>query len=78
MEATKAIKLVLGEFYQSDRIPFFLALWRESKNCLFIEPDRTDEKNKGIYWCSNKTSTEVGCNKLKIGNYKESYIICML
>ncbi|GJX73779.1 omega-6 fatty acid desaturase [Tanacetum coccineum] len=50
MEATKAIRPVLGEFYQSDSTPYFVALWRESKNCLFIEPDESDEKNKGIYW----------------------------
>ncbi|CAH1439563.1 unnamed protein product [Lactuca virosa] len=51
MEATKAIRPILGEFYQSDSTPFFLALWRESKNCLFVEPDNEiDEKNKGIYW----------------------------
>ncbi|KAL7609061.1 hypothetical protein Lser_V15G14284 [Lactuca serriola] len=51
MEATKAIRPILGEFYQSDSTPFFLALWRESKNCLFVEPDNEiDEKKKGIYW----------------------------
>ncbi|GJT29673.1 omega-6 fatty acid desaturase [Tanacetum coccineum] len=50
MEATKAIRPIMGEFYQSDSTPFFVALWRESKNCLFIEPDESDEKNKGIYW----------------------------
>nr|GEW65926.1 delta(12)-fatty-acid desaturase FAD2 [Tanacetum cinerariifolium] len=53
MEATKAIRPVLGEFYQSDSTPYFVALWRESKNCLFIEPDESDEKNKGIYWYRN-------------------------
>ncbi|KAJ0780122.1 putative oxidoreductase [Helianthus annuus] len=54
MEATKAIRPILGEFYQSDSTPFFVALWRESKNCLFIEPDdERDEKNKGIYWFRN-------------------------
>ncbi|CAH1454252.1 unnamed protein product [Lactuca virosa] len=50
MEATKAIRPIVGEFYQKDSTPFFMALWRESKNCLFIEPDEGDEKNKGIYW----------------------------
>lgn len=54
MEATKAIRPVLGEFYQIDRTPFFVALWRESKNCLFIEPDESDEKSNGIYWYRNK------------------------
>ncbi|CAI9291796.1 unnamed protein product [Lactuca saligna] len=50
MEATKAIRPIVGEFYQKDSTPFFMALWRESKNCLFVEPDEGDEKNKGIYW----------------------------
>ncbi|KAK9055451.1 hypothetical protein SSX86_026534 [Deinandra increscens subsp. villosa] len=54
MEATKAIMPVLGDFYQSDSTPFWVALWRESKTCMFIEPDESDEKNKGIYWFSNK------------------------
>ncbi|KAM0021554.1 putative acyl-lipid omega-6 desaturase (cytochrome b5) [Helianthus debilis subsp. tardiflorus] len=54
MEATKAIKSALGEFYQSDSTPFFVVLWRESKNFMFIEPDGTDEKNKGIYLYNNK------------------------
>ncbi|KAI3801391.1 hypothetical protein L1987_29496 [Smallanthus sonchifolius] len=54
MEATKAIRPIMGEFYQCDRTPFLVALWRESKNCLFIEPDESDEKNKGIYWYSSK------------------------
>ncbi|KAI3801389.1 hypothetical protein L1987_29494 [Smallanthus sonchifolius] len=54
MEATKAIRPIMGEFYQCDRTPFLVALWRESKNCLFIEPDESDEKNKGIYWYTSK------------------------
>ncbi|KAK9055454.1 hypothetical protein SSX86_026537 [Deinandra increscens subsp. villosa] len=53
MEATKAIRPIMGEFYQSDKTSFMVALWRESKNCLFIEPDESDEKNKGIYWYSS-------------------------
>ncbi|XP_071697285.1 delta(12)-fatty-acid desaturase FAD2-like [Rutidosis leptorrhynchoides] len=50
MEATKAIRPIIGEYYQSDSTPFFVALWRESMNCLFIEADESNEKNKGIYW----------------------------
>lgn len=52
MEATKAIRPVLGEYYQIDRTPFLVALWRESKNCLFIEADETT--NKGVYWYGSK------------------------
>ncbi|KAJ0954712.1 putative acyl-lipid omega-6 desaturase (cytochrome b5) [Helianthus annuus] len=54
MEATEAIKTALGAFYQSDSTPFFVVLWRESKKLLFIEPDGTDEKNKGVYLYNNK------------------------
>ncbi|KAI3782496.1 hypothetical protein L2E82_12544 [Cichorium intybus] len=50
MEATKAIRPIVGDFYQIDSTPFFVALWRESKNCLFIEPDESNEKSRGIYW----------------------------
>ncbi|KAI3514333.1 hypothetical protein L1887_12657 [Cichorium endivia] len=50
MEATKAIRPIVGDFYQSDNTPFFVALWRESKNCLFIELDESNEKSRGIYW----------------------------
>nr|XP_043619257.1 delta(12)-fatty-acid desaturase FAD2-like [Erigeron canadensis] len=53
MEATNAIKPILGEFYQSDSTPYYVALWRESKNCMFVEPDKSDDR-KGIYWYSRK------------------------
>ncbi len=54
MEATKAIKPILGEYYQCDRTPFLKALWRESKRCLFIEQDENDQNKKGIFWYGNK------------------------
>ncbi|XP_076892986.1 delta(12)-fatty-acid desaturase FAD2-like [Bidens hawaiensis] len=54
VEATKAIKPILGEFYQFDSTPFYKALWRESKVCLFIEPDESDGERRGVFWYSNK------------------------
>lgn len=54
VEATKAIKPVLGEYYQCDRTPFLKALWRESRKCLFIERDEADEDKKGIFWFGHK------------------------
>ncbi|KVI12046.1 delta(12)-fatty-acid desaturase FAD2-like [Cynara cardunculus var. scolymus] len=54
MEATKAMVPILGEYYQFDKTPFMLALWRESKKCVYVEPDEDGEKNKGIYWYNYK------------------------
>ncbi|KAI3461058.1 hypothetical protein Pfo_017721 [Paulownia fortunei] len=34
MEATKAIKPILGQYYQFDGTPFYKALWREAMECL--------------------------------------------
>ncbi|EMS45906.1 Omega-6 fatty acid desaturase, endoplasmic reticulum isozyme 2 [Triticum urartu] len=50
MEATKAIKPILGEYYQIDRTPLAKATWREAKECLYI----VREDSKGIFWYSNK------------------------
>ncbi|KAI7739052.1 hypothetical protein M8C21_030329 [Ambrosia artemisiifolia] len=48
-EARDAIKPVLGDFYKIDRTPIFKAMWREAKECIYIEPDE-DMKHKGVYW----------------------------
>ncbi|CAN1133642.1 hypothetical protein LINPERHAP2_LOCUS7789 [Linum perenne] len=40
MEATNAIKPLL-------------ALWREAKQCVYIESDECD-KNKGVFWYKTK------------------------
>ncbi|GKF56201.1 hypothetical protein Tco_0166541, partial [Tanacetum coccineum] len=47
-EARDAIKPVLGEFYKIDRTPIFKAMWREAKECIYIEPD-VDSEHKGTY-----------------------------
>jgi omega-6 fatty acid desaturase (delta-12 desaturase) len=51
MEATKAIRPLLGDYYKRDSTPIVKALWREAKECIFVEPmaDR-----KGVLWYSNK------------------------
>ncbi|XP_051198194.1 fatty acid desaturase DES2 [Lolium perenne] len=51
MEATKAILPLLGDYYKRDSTPIAKALWREAKECIFVEPmaDR-----KGVLWYSNK------------------------
>ncbi|KAK2991656.1 hypothetical protein RJ640_023797 [Escallonia rubra] len=53
MEATKAIKPILKEYYQFDGTPFFKAMWREARECLYVEPDE-DAPNKGVFWYKNK------------------------
>ncbi|XP_047156853.1 omega-6 fatty acid desaturase, endoplasmic reticulum isozyme 1-like [Vigna umbellata] len=55
MEATNAIKAILGEYYQFDNTPFYKALWREAKECLYVEPDEVTSQ-KGVYWYRNKFS----------------------
>uniref|UniRef100_A0ACD5VAC4 Uncharacterized protein n=1 Tax=Avena sativa TaxID=4498 RepID=A0ACD5VAC4_AVESA len=51
MEATKAIRPVLGHYYKRDATPIATALWREAKECIFVEPM---EDRKGVLWYSNK------------------------
>ncbi|KAG1363892.1 omega-6 fatty acid desaturase, endoplasmic reticulum isozyme 2 [Cocos nucifera] len=53
MEATKAIRPILGEYYQFDGTPVFKALWREARECIYVEPDEGGEK-KGVFWYRNK------------------------
>lgn len=53
MEATKAVKPVLGEYYRFDGTPIFKAMWREAKECLYVEPD-DDAPTKGVFWYGNK------------------------
>ncbi|CAN1133645.1 Delta(12)-fatty-acid desaturase FAD2 [Linum perenne] len=53
MEATNAIKPLLGEYYHIDRTPIVKALWREAKQCVYIESDECD-KNKGVFWYKTK------------------------
>ncbi|KAL0719730.1 hypothetical protein Bca4012_069054 [Brassica carinata] len=49
MEATEAIKPILGEYYRFDGTPVVKAMWREAKECIYVEPDRQGEK-KGVFW----------------------------
>ncbi|CAI9779439.1 unnamed protein product [Fraxinus pennsylvanica] len=53
MEATKAIKPILGNYYQFDGTPIFKAMWREAKECIYVERDEGDQ-NKGVFWYNNK------------------------
>ncbi|KAK1281768.1 hypothetical protein QJS10_CPB22g01488 [Acorus calamus] len=53
MEATKAIKPILGEYYQFDGTPIYKATWREARECIYVEPDE-GSKEKGVFWYKNK------------------------
>lgn len=54
MEATKAIKPILGEYYQFDDTPIIKAMWREATECFFVEADEGEDNSKGVYWFNNK------------------------
>lgn len=53
MEATQAIKPILGQYYQFDGTPFYKAMWREARECLYVEPDESSP-DKGVFWYQNK------------------------
>lgn len=53
MEATKVIKPILGKYYQFDGTPVFKAMYREAKECIYVERDES-EKDKGVFWYNNK------------------------
>ena len=52
-EATKALKPILGSYYQFDSTPVIEALWREFKECVLVKPDN-HKKESGIFWYTNK------------------------
>ncbi|ONH99154.1 hypothetical protein PRUPE_6G014600, partial [Prunus persica] len=53
MEATNVLKPILGEYYSVDATPIWKALWREARECLFIEPDEDGAQND-VFWYRNK------------------------
>lgn len=53
MEATKAIKPILGDYYQFDGTSIWKAMYRKAKECVYVEPDEGDQ-NKGVFWYKNK------------------------
>ncbi|KAM3289023.1 delta(12)-fatty-acid desaturase FAD2 [Capsicum chacoense] len=53
-EATKAIKPLLGEYYQFDGTPFYKAFWRETRDCLYVEKDEGSDHSNGVFWYKNK------------------------
>ncbi|KAK1266392.1 Omega-6 fatty acid desaturase, endoplasmic reticulum isozyme 2 [Acorus gramineus] len=53
MEATKAIKPILGEYYQFDGTSVYKAMWREARECVYVERDE-GSKEKGVFWYKNE------------------------
>nr|Q84UB9.1 RecName: Full=Delta(12)-oleate desaturase; Short=PgFAD2 [Trichosanthes kirilowii]AAO37752.1 delta-12 oleate desaturase [Trichosanthes kirilowii] len=53
-EATEAVKPVLGEYYRLDRTPVLKAIWREAKECVYVEPDEDADSDKGVVWYRKK------------------------
>ncbi|KAE9455921.1 hypothetical protein C3L33_12175, partial [Rhododendron williamsianum] len=52
VEATKAIRPILGDYYKFDGTPFVKAIWRDFKECAYVEAD--DGGQKGVLWYNNK------------------------
>lgn len=52
MEATMSIKPILGDYYQFDPTPLLKAMYRETKECVYVEPE--GGKSGGVYWYNNK------------------------
>lgn len=53
-EATEAVKKVLGEYYRMDRTNVLKAIWREAKECVYVEADEDADSDKGVVWYRNK------------------------
>ncbi|XXG87687.1 hypothetical protein AAC387_Pa12g0002 [Persea americana] len=53
IEATNALRPILGNYYNFDATPAYKALWRELKECIYVEPDEGSQ-DKGVLWYRNK------------------------
>ncbi|OAY73741.1 Fatty acid desaturase DES2 [Ananas comosus] len=53
LEATRAIKPILGDYYQFDATPVLQAMWREARECVYVEPE-DGANRKGVLWYNNK------------------------
>lgn len=52
MEATNAIKPILGNYYRYDSTPIYKAVWREFRECVYVEAD--SPQKGGVFWYKNK------------------------
>ncbi|KAK4753687.1 hypothetical protein SAY87_001791 [Trapa incisa] len=53
MEATRAIRPLLGDYYRFDGTPVYKAIWREARECLYVEQEDSTP-SKGVFWYNNK------------------------
>lgn len=53
VEATNAIKPILGEYYRTDSTPVYKALWRSISECLYVDRE-VGSSDDGVYWYKNK------------------------
>ncbi|XXG87685.1 hypothetical protein AAC387_Pa12g0001 [Persea americana] len=53
IEATNVLRLILGNYYNFGATPAYKALWRELKECIYVEPDEGSQ-DKGVLWYGNK------------------------
>lgn len=53
MEATKAIKPILGNYYCYDNTPIYKAVWREFRECVYVEADSPPKS--GVFWYKNNS-----------------------
>ncbi|CAI9299970.1 unnamed protein product [Lactuca saligna] len=53
MEATRAIKPILKDYYRLDDTPILKALYKEAKECIYAKSDDNEEA-KGVFWFDNK------------------------
>ncbi|GKC57381.1 hypothetical protein Tco_1084979 [Tanacetum coccineum] len=49
IEARDAVKPMLGEYYKYDDTSIPKALWRDTKECIYVEQDENIE-TRGVYW----------------------------
>lgn len=52
IEATKVIKPILGNYYCYDATPVYKAVWREFRECVYVEADSPTKS--GVFWYKNK------------------------
>ncbi|KAL8107143.1 hypothetical protein AgCh_023805 [Apium graveolens] len=78
--ATEAMKPLLGNYYQYDGTPILKAMYREMKECIYVEKD--EGETKGVYCLdlerksekervrkSEKERRKVNCEKGKGVNF---------
>ncbi|GJZ09534.1 delta(12)-fatty-acid desaturase FAD2-like protein [Tanacetum coccineum] len=63
LEATKAIKQILGEYYQFDDTPIIKAMWREATDCFFVKI-RNCVAHQSSYYANMPYMVFLICNRV--------------